>query len=185
MNDPVHPRTIGVAIPIPDPWGSELQTHREKFGDPLAEAIPTHVTLLPPTVVDADELPRIEAHLLRAADAMSAFEIHLRGTGTFQPVSPVVFVQLASGISGCEALESWVRSGPLFRDLSFAFHPHVTVAHELPDDVLNHAYASLADYEARFEVLGFSLYEHVDGRWWPLRDYPFAGPLPSAYAAEA
>ena len=43
--------TIGVAIEVPDPHGPELQRWRADFGDPLADAIPAHVTLLPPTVV--------------------------------------------------------------------------------------------------------------------------------------
>ena len=46
--------TIGVALPIPEPHGSELQAYREFFGDPLAASIPTHITLLPPTPVPAD-----------------------------------------------------------------------------------------------------------------------------------
>ena len=171
-------RVIGVAVPIPEPWGEELQTWREQFGDPLADAIPTHVTLLPPTSVDADVFPDIEDHLRDVASSCQPFEIHLRGTGTFRPISPVVFVQLAAGIGGCERVEQRIRSGPLARELDFPYHPHVTVAHELPDDVLDQAYAALATYEARFPVWGFSLYEHVDGVWRPQRDYAFGGPLP-------
>ncbi len=39
--------TIGVAIAVPEPWAGELQRYRASFGDPLAEAIPTHITLVP------------------------------------------------------------------------------------------------------------------------------------------
>src|ERR1051325_5287107 len=53
-------RTIGVAIPIPDPYGPELQRWRESFGDPLATSIPTHVTLLPPTPVAGPDLHAID-----------------------------------------------------------------------------------------------------------------------------
>jgi 2'-5' RNA ligase len=172
-------RTIGVAIAIPDPYGGELQAWREKFGDPLAAAIPTHVTLLPPTEVAPSDLPVIEVHLRRVAEVERPFEIHLRGTGTFRPVSPVVFVQLASGISDCERVESMVRSGPLGRELKFNYHPHVTVAHDLCDEQLDRAFDTLSDYEARFEVWGFSLYEHgPDGVWRPQRDFCFGRPLP-------
>jgi 2'-5' RNA ligase len=173
-------RVIGVAVPIPAPWGQELQAWRERFGDPLAEAIPTHVTLLPPTSVDAVVFPDIEEHLKHVASRCQPFQIHLRGTGTFRPISAVVFVHLAAGIGGCERVEQLVRSGPLARDLDFPYHPHVTVAHELPDEVLDHAYAALATYEASFPVSGFSLYEHVDGIWQPQRDYAFGGSLSRA-----
>ena len=73
------------------------------------------------------------AHLARAASAVPPFDIHLRGTGTFRPVSPVVFVTLAEGISGCEVLADAVRQGPLEVDLHFPYHPHVTIAHHLDD----------------------------------------------------
>lgn len=172
-------RTIGVAVAIPDPYGGELQTWREKFGDPLARAIPTHITLLPPTEVLDDDLAPIEEHLRWIAEAERPFEIRLRGTGTFRPVSPVVFVQLVSGISDCERVESLVRSGPLRREIRFNYHPHVTVAHDLPDDALDRAFETLSEYEARFEVWGFSLYEHgEDGVWRPQRDFCFGCPQP-------
>jgi 2'-5' RNA ligase len=175
----VTTRRIGVAIAIPDPYGTALQAFRESYGDPLATAIPTHVTLLPPTEVHDNDLTAIEEHLRKVALAEEPFELHLRGTGSFRPVSPVVFVQLAGGIADCERIEAQVRSGPLSRELSFYYHPHVTVAHDLPDDVLERAYTELASYDARFSVWGFSLYEHgADGVWRPQRDFPFGRPLP-------
>jgi 2'-5' RNA ligase len=175
-------RTIGVAVAIPEPYGSELQTWRERFGDPLALAIPTHVTLLPPTEVDQEQLGEIEEHLRTIAVDERPFEMHLRGTGTFRPVSPVVFVQLAGGISDCERIEARIRSGPLDREIRFNYHPHVTIAHDLPDEMLDRAFAKLAGYEAVFPVWGYSLYEHgVDGVWRPQRDFPFGRALPGPH----
>lgn len=172
-------RTIGVAIAIPEPYGAQLQAHRERFGDPSARSIPTHVTLLPPTEVSDDELPRVEEHLSAVAAAEPGFDLHLRGTGSFRPVSPVVFVTLVGGISDCERLESAVRSGPLWRETRFNYHPHVTIAHDVPDEALDRAFHELRDYEIRFPVWGFSLYEHgSDGVWRPQRDFPFGRDLP-------
>lgn len=175
-------RIIGVAIAIPEPWGGELQRWRKEFGDSLAAAIPTHVTLLPPTPVDDATLDRMEDHLRAVAAAERPFAIRLRGTGTFRPVSPVVFVQLAEGIADCERVEALVRSGPLRRELTFYYHPHVTVAHDLEDEALDRAFADLASYEARFSVWGFSLYEHgPDGVWRPQRDYVFGRAIPGPH----
>ena len=102
--------------------------------------------------------------------------MHLRGSGTFRPVSPVVFVPLAAGISECERLEAAVRSGPLARELRFPYHPHITVAHDLPAEGLDRAYAALAGFEAVFAVPGFSLFEQDrDGQWRPQRDFVFGG----------
>ena len=177
-------RVIGVALAIAEPYGTELQDWRERFGDPMARVIPTHVTLLPPITVDASLLPEIEEHLRAVAEDEEPFDIELRGTGTFRPVSPVVFVQLARGIGGCERLEGRVRSGPLARELPFPYHPHVTVAHDVPDEALDRAFAELADYTAQFSVWGFSLYEHVDGVWRPQRDFPLGRELPGPVPAD-
>lgn len=180
MSSGVARRDVGVAIGLPEPYTSELQGWRDRLGDPAAAAIPPHITLLPPTALPADALPDVEEHLRRIAAAESSFEVHLRGSGTFRPVSPVVFVPLAAGISDCERLEAAVRSGPLQRQVTFHYHPHVTVAHDVPDEALDRAYTQLAGYEARFTAWGFSLFERDrDGVWRPLRDFPFGrGGLP-------
>jgi 2'-5' RNA ligase len=172
--DGTERRTIGVAVSIPEPWGEQLRAHRASFGDPAASAIPTHVTLLPPTPVPAAADDEVEKHLTGVAAAAAPFDIHLRGTATFRPVSPVVFVQLVEGIAACERLERAVRSGPLKRALQFYYHPHVTVAHHLPDEALDRAFSELADFECRFRVQEFHLYEHgADGVWRPQRAFGF------------
>ena len=158
--------TIGVAIAIPEPWASELQDYRTSVGDTTATQIPTHITLVPPTEVPGADLEAVCAHLARAASAVTPFDIHLRGTGTFRPVSPVVFVTLAEGISGCEVLASAVRQGPLAVDLHYPYHPHVTIAHHLDDDALDRAFRELAKFECRFGVDAFSLYVHDTVTGW-------------------
>jgi 2'-5' RNA ligase len=167
-------RSIGVAVGLPEPFNTELQTWRERLGDPNAERIPPHLTLLPPTFVPADALEEIEEHLRLVAAAEQAFDMRLRGSATFRPVSPVVFVPLVQGISECERLQAAVRAGPLTRELRFPYHPHVTVAHDLPPDDLDRAFEAVASYEAEFLVHGFSLFEQdADGTWRPLRDFVF------------
>jgi 2'-5' RNA ligase len=159
--------TIGVAIAVPEPYASELQTHRAMFGDPLAMAIPSHITLVPPTEVGADLAPVFD-HLQVVAAKHSTFPLRLRGTATFRPVSPVVFIAVTEGISACEMLALDVRQGPLAQDLAFPYHPHVTVAHHLDEAALDEAYEALAEYTCAFDVDAFFLYLHGDdGVWRP------------------
>jgi 2'-5' RNA ligase len=168
--------TIGVAIHIPAPWGGELQRRRAEFGDPLAWAIPPHVTLLPPTSVDAEGFGDVEAHLESVATRAQPFRLRLSGTGTFRPVSSVVFIKVAHGAPSCDLLQQRVRTGPLVRELAFPFHPHVTVAHDVADDALDRALSSLRGFEASFLVDGFDLFEHGgDGVWRPRRRFDFGG----------
>ncbi len=166
--------TIGVAIAVPEPWAGELQRYRASFGDSLAEAIPTHVTLVPPTPVP-DPLDRIEQHLDEVAAAVPRFRLRLKGTATFRPVSPVVFVVVTTGFAVCEKLAAAIRSGPLLQELTFPYHPHVTVAHDLDDSSLDRAQESLADVACAFDVEAFHLYVHgADGVWRPRRSFPLA-----------
>lgn len=181
-------RDIGVAVDLPEPYSSELQGWRERLGDPNARRIPPHVTLLPPTALHRGETDAVEEHLGRVAEQGRRFRVHLRGSGTFRPLSPVVFVPLAEGISSCERLEAAVRSGPLHRSLTFPYHPHVTVAHDLDEAGLDRAFEALAGYDASFTAWGFSLFELGRDRVWrPQRDFTFgphpAGPLPGAAGA--
>jgi 2'-5' RNA ligase len=166
--------TIGVAIAIPQPYASELQHHRASFGDPQATAIPKHITLVPPTDVDGD-IDLVGAHLSDVAKRHTAFRLRIRGTATFRPISPVVFISVTEGISACELLADDARQGPLAQELAFPYHPHVTIAHDLDDPALDRAYELLADYDCAFDVESFGLYVH-DGVWRPVATYALDKP---------
>jgi 2'-5' RNA ligase len=174
---PSETSVVGVLVPIPEPWAQLLVDWRTKVGDAQATLVPPHVTLLPPTEVPCADRPAITAHLARVAAAHPPFEMHLSGTGTFAPVSDVVFVAVAKGIGNCELLASDARKGPLRRELSFPYHPHVTVAHDVPHDMLELAYTGLSDLSAEFRVGSFTEYEQTStGAWAVAREYPLTGP---------
>jgi 2'-5' RNA ligase len=182
--------TIGVSIAVPEPYGRLLQDLRAGFGDPAAYAIPTHVTLLPPTELAREELPRFGRHLARVAADGRPFTMRLDGTATFRPVSPVVYVRIAEGGTDCGALQEQVRSGPVARELQIPYHPHVTVAHGISDDAMDRAQAALADFTADWTAYGFALYEQGrDDVWRQLRVYPFGTeplpPLPHQHTSAA
>lgn len=158
--------TIGVLITLPDPAGSELDDYRRSIGDQGVEEVPSHITLIPPTEVADADLDEIGTHLAAAARRHEAFRVLLRGTATFRPVSPVVFVALAEGISQTEQLAADLRRGPLAVELQYPYHPHVTVAHHLDDDVLDKAFDDLAGFESAFEVTGFDVFTHDEDAGW-------------------
>lgn len=164
--------TLGVAIAIPQPHAEVLTGWRRRVGDPSADLIFPHVTLLPPTPVPECALPEIDAHLVCAARAQPPFVMHLSGTGTFRPTSPVVFVQVAQGLADCEALEAAVRSGPLARVLDFPYHPHVTIAQDVDAAALDAAYEGMSGFVARFTVETFVLFcRDCTGRWRWRREF--------------
>jgi len=119
------------------------------------------------------DLHRITVHLSTVAAGHEPFALHLRGTGTFRPLTEVVFVAVAEGIGDCERIAAAVRELPAVdRPLRYSYHPHVTVAQDVSPDALDAVFSDLADFEAKFMVSGFTLFEHGrDGRWRPHREY--------------
>ncbi|MEH3032944.1 MAG: 2'-5' RNA ligase family protein [Aeromicrobium erythreum] len=162
---------FGVAIAVPEPYGSLLRERRAAFGDPQAATVPTHVTLLPPD--ETDDVQGVRDRLAEVAAATRAFEMTLHGTGTFRPVSPVVFVAVGEGAAETTRLAQGLRTvvGP--PPAAFPFHPHVTVAQELDAPALDRALAELADFSCAFTVREFSLYLHDPDRGW-VADQSFA-----------
>lgn len=168
---------IGVVVDVPEPWAQLLVDWRTKCGDPQASLVPPHVTLLPPTEVPVAERTTIAGHLAAVARRHAPFDLRLRGTDTFRPVSEVVFVAVASGVSDCAQIATDVRSGPLQRPLTFPYHPHVTVAHDVPPDMLDMAAGELSELAADFRVEHFTEFEQLPtGAWAVARQYPLAGP---------
>ena len=167
------PLTVGIAIPVPEPFGSQLREKRADFGDPMAQTVPSHVTLLPPMEYAAAELDGVIAALDRTSATLPPFPMRLRGTGTFRPVSAVVFVAVSQGISYTEMLAKAVRRALGTPEPEFPFHPHVTVAHNLDDEQLDRAYDELSTFECQFSVNEFALYLHEDDAGWvPQRSFP-------------
>jgi 2'-5' RNA ligase len=166
--------TIGISIAVPEPWGSELQAYRIGMGDEAAQHIPTHITLVPPHELEQAELDTVITHLGEVAARITPFRVHLRGTGTFRPTSPVVFIGMVEGIGQCEELAAEVLDGPLAIDREFPFHPHVTIAHHLPESRLEQAFVELERFEAAFDVAEMWMYLHdsVSG-WQPTRAFAF------------
>ncbi len=117
-------------------------------------------------------MPEIDRHLSAVAGDATPYLLRMRGTGTFRPVSPVVFVNVVQGIGGCEMLAQRVRRGPLAIDTTFPYHPHVTIAHQLDEELLDRAFDEKAGFDCSFTVDRFSLYVHDDRAGWvPQRDY--------------
>lgn len=165
--------TMGVAIAVPEPYGSQLREKRADFGDPMADTVPSHVTLMPPTEVTDDQYDGVCDTLQRAASSLPPFAMRLRGTGTFRPISPVVFIAVSQGISYTEMLAKAVRTKLGAPEPEFPFHPHVTVAHNLDEPALDRAYDELASFECSFKVEAFHLYLHEEGDGWtPRCEFP-------------
>lgn len=173
-----HERSIGVAITIPEPYAQLVRKVRTDAGDPLAQIIPPHVTLLPPTLIDVRAMPSIEQHLEHVSNSVKPFVMRLQGTGTFRPVSDVVFLNVRQGAEECSELARKVNSAMLAQPLRFEYHPHVTLAHDVTPPQLDSAAAALRDYEAQFPVSAITLYEYSSDNVWRMAAQFPLNPVP-------
>lgn len=170
--------TIGVSIAVPEPHGEWLRAQRRSFGDANADHIPSHITLAPPLDVRREELARVTEALTAEARRHTPFVIALGGTGTFRPVSEVVYVVVRQGVPESAELARGVTRALKAPEPMHEFHPHVTVAHDISAEQLDHAATELADFEAEFMVSAFSLYVHdITRGWTPLKDFPLGSSL--------
>lgn len=160
--------SIGVILGFPPEIAEELQRWRASFGDPMAATVPAHITLVTTTMTQDWEATR--SHVREVARQQEPFTVTIAGTGSFRPVSPVVFLNVEAGFGECVNLHRQLQAGPLERDLPFAYHPHVTVAHDVAPESLDEAETVLKDYRASFPVASMGLYEHDDNGIWQLRE---------------
>lgn len=165
--------TIGVSIAVPEPYGEWLRAQRRSFGDSGADHIPSHITLAPPLEVQPEDLDSIAENVRVEASRHEPFIVALGGTGTFRPVSEVVYVVLRQGVPELgEAARGLTRALKAAKS-PFEFHPHVTVAHNVSTEELDRAAADLADFACEFEVREFTLYVHDPERGWvPVQVFP-------------
>ncbi len=152
---------LGVVIAVPEPWVSQITDARLALGDPLGARVPAHITLMPPRAVPKDHTEQVVKHLRHLAAGRQPFRVTLRGSGTFMPLSPVVFLNLVEGGPECTDLAEDLRSGPLDYTPRFPYHPHVTLAQGLPEAELARAERAGKDFHASWMVPGFRL-DRVD-----------------------
>ncbi|NUP59252.1 MAG: 2'-5' RNA ligase family protein [Pseudarthrobacter sp.] len=160
--------SVGVILGFPPDIAEELQRWRASFGDPLADVVPAHITLV--TTTPAQDWDATLRHVREVARCQSPFMVTIAGTGTFRPVSPVVFIKVEDGFEECVELHRKLQQGPLHRDLPFAYHPHVTIAHDVAPESLDEAETVLKTYKATFPVVSMGLYEHDADGIWQLRE---------------
>ncbi|SDT03244.1 2'-5' RNA ligase [Pseudarthrobacter equi] len=160
--------SVGVILGFPPDIAAELQQWRASFGDPLAGVVPAHITLV--TTTPTHDWEATLAHVRDVARRQSPFMVTIAGTGSFRPVSPVVFIKVEDGFDECVELHEKLQQGPLQRDLPFAFHPHVTIAHDVSPESLDEAETVLKSYKATFPVVSMGLYEHDADGIWQLRE---------------
>jgi 8-oxo-dGTP pyrophosphatase MutT (NUDIX family)/2'-5' RNA ligase len=180
---------LGVIARLPEPLAIHVQAWRRALGDPTADRIEPHLTLVPPQTVAERDLDRAVALVERAAAEAVPFLVELDGAASFLPDAPVAYLVVGEGGPALHALEVALQQPPLDRR-THRFHPHVTVTQDLPADRIEAAARELAGFRAAFPVRDLAVMgQERDGArgkvWRPLatatvgastavREVPFA-----------
>jgi 2'-5' RNA ligase len=119
---------FALVIYIPDPLGRFLDDLRR-------ELVPgcnphAHVSVLPPRPLAVDW--QVAGEQVRVcAGNWTPFEIGLEGIRIF-PVTNVIYVELGRGAEEMFRIHAAMNSQALEFDEPFAYHPHITLAQEIP-----------------------------------------------------
>lgn len=97
----------GVVIRLPEPTGQELQDWRASFEDSPAAGVSPHITLM--ISESRGEWDRLVEHVRRVLAEWEPFHLEIHGTGTFRPVTPVVYLDVERGREQCLALHRALR----------------------------------------------------------------------------
>ncbi len=155
--------TLGVVIPVPAPHRETLRTWRREYGGEATEPIAPHITLISGSYLNTWE--KAATQVRRVAAASKPFEIRLGPAQSFRPKSDVVFLPLERGADECWALHQQLLGDALRHESDFAYHPHVTIAQNVPAAQLDAAQADLKDVQITFEVESIELFDTRSGQW--------------------
>ncbi len=153
-----------------------MDWRRDNGADP---GHPLHITVFM-TELGEDPL-RSAREFLRGlgADRGSPGEatISLSGTGTFRPISDVVFLTISDGDDFLRRFHDRCRA---FRDSAspFLFHPHMTIAQNEDRRLLEAALYDFRHFHASFTVDRVSAYLSDAHGWSHLGEIRLAGRLP-------
>lgn len=166
-NDVAGATALGVVIEIPSPLEGPLRAWRQRYGGDRSALVAPHITLVSGSTTDWDAAVR---HVHQVAARASAFTVRLHGTGTFRPVTPVVYLNVEEGAEACGKLHDELLAGPMRHEVSYGYHPHLTIAHEADDAAMDLAQEELKDESMSFTVDSIGLFGLDDSGAWSLRE---------------
>ena len=113
---------------IPDPLGRFLDDLRRKLVPGCKPH--AHVTILPPRPIKGS-IETASWEISRRIQDFGPFEIKLSDIEIF-PVTDVVYVSIGGGLDSLLEMHEGLNEGVVQFKEPFAYHPHITLAQELP-----------------------------------------------------
>jgi 2'-5' RNA ligase len=141
-------RRLGVVLLVPGTVATEVDGLRRALaGDEAVRKVPPHLTLVPPVNVREEDLGEALRVVTAAAAATGPITLSVGPVETFLPVNPVVYLAVGGpGLPTVHHLQQAVHAGPLGRELTHEFVPHVTVAEAVPEERIADVMSLLGHY---------------------------------------
>lgn len=159
-----NPRyTLGVVISVPEPLRTQLHHWRVRYGAADSEQVAPHITLVTGSYRGTWEAAA--EHVARVCAEQRGFTVRLGPAQSFRPVTQVTYLPLEVGERVCHQLHQSLVNGPLVHDSAYSYHPHLTIAQNVPDAQLERALADLAQVRLDFAVTEVQLFDMRHGEW--------------------
>jgi hypothetical protein len=121
---------FALVIYIPDPLGGFLDDLRR---DLVPGCNPhAHVSVLPPRGL-AVPWDTASEQARRLTEGWAPFDIELAHVEVF-PATEVIYIEIGRGADQMRSLHSAMNSGALDWNEPFAYHPHITLAQDIPHE---------------------------------------------------
>jgi ribosomal protein S18 acetylase RimI-like enzyme len=153
---------------------------RRALGADDVERLASHLTLVPPVNVRDDDMDSALDLLRDAAERTSPFLLQLGPPRTFLPTNPVLFLEVRGDVAPVDKVRDKVFRPPLERNLTWPFHPHVTLLDNGDEAKIRAAVDALADvrFECVIDRLHLLRESNDEGvrSWHPIAEATFGGP---------
>jgi hypothetical protein len=168
-----------LVIYIPDPLGGFLDDLRRElvpYCNPHA-----HVSVLPPRSIAGDWHEAGE-QVRACARTWAPFEVSLSAIERF-PVTNVIYIGLSAGEAELHHMHSCINAGALESAEPFEYHPHITLAQEIPPDDLEdinrlaqRRWAEFTGPRAFFADRAAFVRNTIGNHWIDLAEFSLTGP---------
>lgn len=158
---------MGVLIMVPDPLASIAHAIRVASGDRLADEVGPHITLCAPFQTEIDATEDVVERVRATVASTPPFMVEVDGSASFQPVSPVTYLQVVRGVRRCSLLAGRLHNA-LGMEPAYPYHPHITLAYGVSSAALDAAQAAGAHVRDGFEVRRVSVFTRDDSEHWQM-----------------
>jgi 2'-5' RNA ligase len=171
---------FALVIYVPNPLGRFLDDLRR-------ELVPhynphAHVSVLPPRPL-AVEWQQASEHVGALASAWTPFDVELTTVEIF-PVTNVIYIGVGAGTAELRGMHASTNRNSLAFDEPFVYHPHITLAQEIPQDRVSEVqelavrrwdeFRGSRQFRAQHAVL---VQNTLSGCWLDLAGYDFGKPF--------